>query len=256
MASEHRFGFEWDKYAEINPQYELQFKNWVSPLGPADFNDKVVLDAGCGMGRNSYWTLKWGAQKLTAFDYDKRTVAAAKKNLEQFSNAEVLFESIYDINWQNQFDIAMSIGVIHHLEDPQQALTNMVRALKPGGTLLLWVYSHEGNEWIPKYVDPIRKNITSRLPVSIVYWLAYFCSIPLWLVIKIFYGPTPYLHQLSKFKFWHVHSIVFDQLIPTVANYWKKEEVVHLLEQLPVNDIRISHPPNGSGWTAIAVKNI
>lgn len=255
MASENRFGFEWNLYSELDPQYELQFKNWVAPLGSADFNEKEILDAGCGMGRNSFWALKWGAKEVTAFDFDERSVAAARNNLKEFPNSQVVFKSIYNIDWHEKFDIAFSIGVIHHLEDPVWALKNMVNALKSGGRLLIWVYSYEGNEWIPRFVDPIRKHITSKLPVPIVHWLAYFCSIPLWLAIKIFRGPTPYLRQLSTFKFWHVHSIVFDQLIPTVANYWKKEEVVALFKQLPVENIQINHPPNGSGWTAIAVKN-
>lgn len=255
MASENRFGFEWDKYAQLNPQYELQFQNWVSPLTSRDFKDKTVLDAGCGMGRNSFWALKWGAKQITAFDYDERTVAAAQKNLKEFENAEVLFKSIYNIDWLDKFDIAFSIGVIHHLENPEVALRNMVNALKPGGTLLIWVYSYEGNEWIPKLIDPIRKNITSKLPVSIVHGLAYGCSIPLWLMIKIFRGPTPYLKQLSELKFWHVHSIVFDQLIPVVANYWKKDEVVELFSKLPIENIKIYHPSNGNGWTAIATKS-
>ncbi len=254
MASEHRFGFEWNLYSKLNPQYELQFKNWVAPLDPSNFNDKVVLDAGCGMGRNSYWVLKWGAKEVTAFDFDERSVAVARNNLKDFSNVQVIFKSIYDIDWHEKFDIAFSIGVIHHLEDPVRALKNMINALKPGGILLIWVYSYEGNEWIPRFVDPIRKHITSKLPVAFVHWLAYGCSIPLWLIIKIFRGPTPYLRQLSKFKFWHVHSIVFDQLIPTVANYWKKEEVLFLLEQLPIKNIQINHPPNGSGWTVTAQK--
>lgn len=254
MASEHRFGFEWDLYSHLNPQYELQFKNWVSPLTPADFKDKTVLDAGCGMGRNSYWALKWGAGRLVAFDYDERTVAVARHNLKEFPTTEVLFKSIYDIDWNNEFDIAFSIGVIHHLENPQAALANMVRALKPGGTLLIWVYSYEGNAWVPRFIDPIRKALTSKLPVRMVYWLSYGASVPLWLMLKLFGGSTPYLKELSKFKFWHIHGIVFDQLIPIIAHYWKKSEVADMINQLPVRDIRIHQPPNKSGWTVLAIK--
>jgi len=28
MASEERFGFEWQKYSEVDPNYEIQFKKW------------------------------------------------------------------------------------------------------------------------------------------------------------------------------------------------------------------------------------
>lgn len=255
MSSTERFGYEWDKYSTLDPNYELQFKRWVAPLVPSDFKDKIILDAGCGMGRNSYWALKWGATKVVGFDFDQRSVAAAKKNLTGFdSQAQVLYQSIYDIVWENQFDIVFSIGVIHHLEDPMRALQNMTRALKPGGRLLIWVYSYEGNEWIAKFVDPIRKNITSRLPVGWVHFLSYFVSIPLYLFIHISHGPTPYLKQLSTFKFRHVHSIVFDQLIPKVANYWKKAEVEALLRLAGLSDITVHHPENNMGWTGIGFK--
>ncbi|MFA6171569.1 MAG: class I SAM-dependent methyltransferase [Patescibacteria group bacterium] len=254
MASEERFGYEWKKYKNIEAQYELQFKNWVSPLGPADFSGKKVLDAGCGMGRNSYFALKWGAGGLSAFDLDERSVESAKENIKSFSQAKVFKKSIYEIDWKNEFDIAISIGVIHHLKDPGLALKKMYEAIKPGGTLLIWVYSYEGNEWITRLVDPVRKNITSKLPVSLVHFLSYFCSVPLWLFLKAYRGGNQYLKQLAGFKFFHVHSIVFDQLIPEVANYWTKYEAESLLANAGLKDIRIFRPPNNCGWTVIGIK--
>jgi len=254
MSSQNRFGYEWDKYSEITPMYEEQFLNWTSVVPKEFWKDKHFLDAGCGMGRNSYWPLHWGAASGTAFDYDDRSVASARKTLESFSNATVMFISIYGIDWQDQFDVAFSIGVIHHLKSPHMALKKMVEALKPGGRLIVWVYSYEGNEWIVRYVNPIRIHITSRLPVSLVHLLSYFCSIPLYLFVKLFKGPTSYLKQLSTFDFWHIHSIVFDQLIPDIANYWKKEEVHSLVEGLPLRDIEVTAPPNGLGWILSALK--
>lgn len=254
MSSENRFGYEWGKYSELEEKYEDQFKNWVHPLTPDDFNGKKVLDAGCGMGRNSYWALKWGAGKLVGFDYDERSVNAAKKNLGSFSEACILFKSVYDLDWQNEFDLAFSIGVIHHLKNPGLAIKKIFDSLKPGGRLLLWLYSYEGNEWIPKYVDPVRKNITSKLPLALVHLLSYFFSIPLWLYLKAYRGRNKYFLQLKGFKYWHIHSIVFDQLIPDVANYWKREEVIKLFEGLPCKQININRPPNECGWNVLVQK--
>jgi alpha-glucosidase (family GH31 glycosyl hydrolase) len=78
--------------------------------------------------------------------------------------------------------------------------------------------------------------------------------VPLWLFVKIFKGPSDYLKQLSTFKFWHIHSIVFDQLIPEVAHYWTKEEVASLFAGLDVSKLDIHQPPNHCGWIAIARK--
>lgn len=254
MSSENRFGYEWDKYSEITVAYEGQFLNWTSPMKPTDWAQKKVLDAGCGMGRNSYWPLTYGAESVTAFDFDERSVSRAQKTLKKFPNAHVEFRSIYEIQWKDDFDIAFSIGVIHHLKDPKKALKNLVNALLPGGKLLIWVYSFEGNEWIVRYVNPIRIHITSRLPVPLVHFLSYFFSIPLYLFVKLFKGPSLYFKQLATFDFWHIHSIVFDQLIPDVANYWRREEVLALAVDLPLTDVSVVAPPNGLGWILTASK--
>ena len=254
MSSENRFGYEWDKYHFITPAYEQQFRNWTSPMTPEDWKGKKVLDAGCGMGRNSYWPLKWGAISLTAFDHDDRSVARAKETLKEFPNGTVQYKNIYDIDWKNEFDITFSIGVIHHLRDPKEALKRFVDSLKPGGKLNLWVYSYEGNEWIVRFVNPVRITITSKLPPFLVHFLAYFCSIPLYSFVKIMKGPSNYFRQLSTFSFWHIHSIVFDQLIPDIANYWTKEEARALTDNLPLHDIEVKQTPEGTGWIVTGTK--
>lgn len=254
MSSEGRFGYEWDKYNFMTPAYERQFRNWTHPLEPDDWKGRKVLDAGCGMGRNSYWPLKWGAKSLTAFDHDSRSVARAKETLKEFPNAEIIFKDIYAIDWKNEFDIAFSIGVIHHLREPKRALERIVEALQPGGKMLLWLYSYEGNEWIVRFVNPVRITITSKLPPTIVHFLAYFCSIPLYLIVKIFRGPSPYFRQLSTFNFWHLHSIVFDQLIPDIANYWTQSDARKLVAHLPLRNVSVERTPEGTGWIVIGTK--
>src|SRR3989338_9531660 len=255
MSSQHRFGYEWDRYSRMTSDYEPQFRNWTHPMTPEDWKGLRVLDAGCGMGRNSYWPMRWGAASVTAFDYDERSVARAQETLKEFKNARVLFSSIYDIKWKNEFDVAFAIGVIHHLAEPRRAVSRLADSLKPGGKLLIWVYSYEGNEWIVRYVDPVRKIITSKLPPVLVHALSYFCSVPVYLFVKITRGPSAYLRQLSTFDFWHIHSIVFDQLIPDIAHYWRREEVRSLAEGGgSLADIRVEETPKGTGWILRATK--
>lgn len=145
MASEERFGYEWKKYAEMTPVYEGQFQNWTG-MGPEDFVGKNVLDAGCGMGRNSYWPLKWGARSVTAFDNDEQSLVSARHTLSEFPNATVIRCDISKTPWESEFDVVMCIGVLHHLRNPRLALENFMRALRQNARLVVWVYSYEGNE--------------------------------------------------------------------------------------------------------------
>lgn len=254
MSSEQRFGYEWNRYSWMAFNYERQFRNWTHPFTPVDWEGKKVLDAGCGMGRNSYWPMHYGAASITAFDHDERSVTRTKETLKDFPSAEVLYKSVYDIDWKDLYDITFSVGVIHHLKDPKKAVERIVDALKPGGTLLIWVYSYEGNEWIVRFVNPVRIHITSKLPLAAVHALSYLFSVPLYLFVKLFKGPSPYFEQLSHFDLWHINSIVFDQLIPDIANYWKKDEVRALIRGLSVTGVEVYPTPEGTGWILCATK--
>lgn len=254
MASTDRFGYEWNKYNYILPHYEEQFLKWVHPLTKDSFRGKTVLDAGCGMGRNSYWALKYGSSKLLAFDYDNRSVKAARKVLQEFPNAKVLYADINSFQPEERFDLVFSIGVIHHLYRPDIALRNLTSLLKPGGRLLIWVYGHEGNERLLTILDPLRLYVTSRLPVGFVHAIAYFFSTPLYFWVRLFPQRKPYLLLMKKFGFKHLHSIVFDQLIPKVANYWTREEAFQLLASIDeLHNVEI-YPVNGMSWTVIGIK--
>jgi len=249
-----RFGYQWNKYNKLAPLYKDWLINWIGPLTPEDFKNKRVLDVGCGMGRLSYWVLKWGASSTVSFDYDERSVAATRETLKEFNNAEVLFESAFDIKWKNEFDITFSIGVIHHLEYPRLAVENMVRALKPGGTFLIWIYSREGFGWYLWFFNPLRKYFTSKLPLSFVHMFAHLFAIPLWVFVKIFKGPGAYFKQLSELPYWFIHLNTFDQLIPEVANYWTKDEVRELVTGIGLKEFEIYRPKNESGWIVVGKK--
>ncbi len=254
-SSAERFGYEWDIYDRMDPhrqQYEEQFLNWVWPLSARDFEGRVVLDAGCGMGRNSYWCAQWEAQEVVAFDNDERTVAAARRNLNRFSTVHVERRSIYDLPWENRFDIAMAIGVIHHLTYPQQAVAALHTAVKPGGQVILWVYSVVGYERLLSVLNPVRERVTSRLPASLLHRLAYVVSVPFYGWLMVGRPQRRYFQQLRQFSFRHVHSILFDQLLPRVPRYYDEAGARALMSGF--KDVTITVPPNGNGWIVRGVK--
>ena len=251
LGTENEFGYEWDNYPEILPIHEIQFENWITPFKTKDFKDKTFLDAGCGIGRNSYWALKKGAKNCIAFDFDHRTVNVAKKNLQNFKNAKVKFLSIYDLNMPDTFDIAFSIGVIHHLKDPKIAVENLFNSLKEGGTLIIWVYAKEGNENYIRLLKTLR-FFTIRLPLTIVKFISKALSIILWVTLKII-ANNDYLRMIRKFSLKHLEAIIFDQLFPSISNYWTKKEVIELINNLKIKSYELNHTNNYS-WTLICKK--
>ena len=179
-GSPDRFGYEWAEYAELRPVYEEQFLRWTALIARQDWRGKCFLDVGCGMGRNSHWPMTYGASGGAAIDVDDRSLASAKRTLARWPTIEVRKMSAYAIDFDGAFDFVFSIGVIHHLADPQAALRQITKAAKPGGKVMIWVYGYENNEWIVRWFDPLRKLVFARLPIGVTHFLSLFPTILLW----------------------------------------------------------------------------
>jgi SAM-dependent methyltransferase len=252
-GSSDRFGYEWAKYREIVSEHEEQFRRWTSHLAPADWRGKWFLDVGCGAGRNSYWAMTYGAAGGKAIDIDARSLEAARENLAQCPGVTVESCSAYEIVERDVYDIAFSIGVIHHLEDPALALARMTQATKPGGKVLIWVYGLENNEWIVRFFNPLRRALFSRLPIGLVHHLSLYPATALWIALRLGMGRIGYFDMLRSISFRHLRSIVFDQMLPTIANYWPRATVEALLADQGLTDIKLTWT-NEMSWSAIGTK--
>ena len=253
-GSPDRFGYSWQRFNDLTQEQETQFRGWTVHLSPErDWKGKSFLDGGCGAGRNSYWAMSYGAESCMAVDLDDRSLEAARRNLSGFPTAEIRKCSIYDIPFQDRFDIAFSVGVIHHLNDPQLAVRKLAQAVKPGGQVLIWVYGYENLEFYVNVLNPLRKLFFSWMPLWLVRTLAWVPAALLWMLVRVGITPLGYLKLLRSFSLRHIHHIVFDQMLPRIANYWREKEAVALLEQAGLRDIRTSWV-NEVSWSVIGTK--
>jgi len=252
-GSPDRFGYEWNLYPEILPEHEEQFRRWTVPLTPADWRSKQFLDVGCGMGRNSYWPLKYGAAGGVAIEIDERSLESARRNLSPFPTMQVMRMSAYDLPFEGRFDLAFSIGVIHHLEHPQLALEKMARAVRPGGRVLIWVYGAENNRWLVSVLDPLRRMVFSRLPVGLTHHFSLYPAVLLWALLRLGVRPIEYFRLMARFDFAHLRAIVFDQMLPRIAHYWWRGEVARMMEDAGLEDVRLTWV-NQMSWSALGTR--
>ena len=249
LGSPDRFGYSWAIFSEIQPVHHEQFLRWSAALPRQAWKGARFLDAGCGMGRNSYWAMHEGAAGGVAVDVDERSLAAARKNLKRHPTIEVRDQSIYDIPEENAFDVAFSIGVIHHLSDPQAAVKRLAHAVKPGGNVLIWVYGRENMGWLMRFFDPVRRQVLSRLPLGVVYHLSLYAAAALWVALHAGLSRLEYYKLLREIPFRQLRVIAFDQMIPRIANYWPKDFVEGLLRDTGLRDIRLVQV-NDMSWSA------
>jgi len=157
---------EWERFSD-----DHIFK-WSSlPLEEGFFNRKVCLDAGCGSGRFTRNLLLHGVQKVCAIDVGEGCVRNTQKRNATFAEKlEVKSASVLEIPYEDAtFDFVHCDGVLHHTTDPEKGFTELVRVLKPGGTMVVGVYGKGGLMNFAIYTARLfRFIIPQRLTLSVL----------------------------------------------------------------------------------------
>ena len=108
---------------------------------------KSVLDAGCGNGRYSYGIHQLGAGKVIGLDRSRKNISDAKKRLADrpVPHLDYTLGNVLDLNFENDsFDMVISNGVLHHTEDIDKGLRELVRVMRPGGRGFLMLINNPG----------------------------------------------------------------------------------------------------------------
>ncbi len=261
LETASRFAEEWTRWSDLRDYYEQEFFDWVAPLTAADFANQMVFEGGCGKGRHTAIVASRGAKAIVSLDLGESAFVAFA-HTRQLPNAHVVIGDLLNPPVRAIFDLAFSVGVLHHLPDPAAGFASLASRVREGGRVAFWVYGREGNEWITRYVDPVRKAITSKLPAPFLRIAAIPPAAVLWAVIKLFYRPRAngrgssklpygdYFAALYHYPFDEIHANVFDQLVTPVAYYLREEEVSPWLAS-GFRDVMLrSH--RGYSWTGLA----
>jgi glycosyltransferase involved in cell wall biosynthesis len=259
------FGFEWHRFPEMYAEWERQFFEYMQPHGAEFFRGKKVLDAGCGNGRFAYYATKFGAE-VWAIDLGP-AVEVAKRNTDSVGEAQVIQANLHDPPFAfESFDFIYSIGVLHHLPDPEEAFRNLLRFLKPGGDIQVYLY------WQPER-QPIKslllsgvsaaRQLTTRLPHQAVYALAYPSAIAAFMLFVWPYRmfrQVPWLRglaeklpmkQYASFPFRVCVNDQLDRFSAPIENRYTRAEVKEWFMRAGLGEPRIG---SSYGWVATAKK--
>lgn len=238
-ATASGFGWQWQHFTQKDARYAEQFLGWIAPVTEEFFRGKVVLEGGCGKGRHTQLAARWGAQEVIGIDLSA-AVETAYVATRELPNAHIIQADIYHLPLARTFDYAFSVGVLHHLPHPQTGFESLASKVKAGGHLSAWVYGAENNEWITRWVNPLRENLTSRIDQRILLQLSKIPAACMYLATKLVYGPlnktqsgssiarhlfyNDYLKAIAPFGWREQHTIVFDHLVAPTAFYLSREE--------------------------------
>jgi SAM-dependent methyltransferase len=260
-ATAAQFGWQWQHFTQSDALYADQFLGWIAPVQPEFFKGKVVLEGGCGKGRHTQLAAQWGAKEVIGVDLSAavESAFAATRNLE---NVHVVQADIYHLPFPRVFDYAFSVGVLHHLPDPRGGFKSLASKVENGGHLSAWVYGAENNEWITRWINPLRESLTSRMNPRALLQLSKLPAALLYLTTKLIYRPlnqigngaiaqhlfyNDYLNAISSFGWREQHTIVFDHLVAPTAFYISREEFEDWWREIGAKDVVIGWH-NKNSW--------
>lgn len=112
-----------------------------------------ILDAGCGTGVSTDYLCHLNpGSRVLAVDISPGTLAVAEERTRRSGAAgrvrelRIARRSLLDLDDEGEFDYINSVGVLHHLDRPEEGLRSLARRLAPKGLLHLFLYA-DGGRW-------------------------------------------------------------------------------------------------------------
>jgi len=115
-----------------------------------------VIDVGCGAGRHSFEAYRRGANVI-AFDRDAEGLADVDTILQamgdageapESAKAQVVVGDALALPYPDgSFDSVIASEILEHIPDDDGAISELIRVLKPGGTLAVTV-----PRWLPEKI--------------------------------------------------------------------------------------------------------
>jgi len=101
-----------------------------------DLLNKDVLEIGCGSGYGAFLLDGLHPQSYIGLDVMNEQVELARKNYPQF---QFLIQDAEDLSqFANESkDVIIIFGVLHHIPNWRKTIDEIIRVLKPGGSLFL-----------------------------------------------------------------------------------------------------------------------
>ena len=270
----NHFGNEWAKFNYLDgvasEALDKQFVAYVSPLDLSLFSKEssIAADFGAGSGR---WAdrLKPFFKHVYALEPSESAFEILEKKFKDNAEFTLLNESVEDNSIPNEsLDLAISLGVLHHIPDTKKAILDIYKKIKPGGTFLCYLYYKVEDKpfhyrILFLLVNCVR-NIVSRMPHVIRMLLAKLIAIFIYLPLARFsrhqlkkgkdVTNIP-LHHYANMPFVMLENDALDRFGTRLEQRFNKVEISSMLEEAGFELSTINFSDKEPFWTFSILKS-
>jgi len=250
------FGEEWNKFYDFSDEMITESGNEYFDIVREDMVNKesYVLDIGCGTGR---WTkyLASRAGFIEAVD-PSNAIFAADKLLNSVPNVRLTKASIETLPFPDEsFDFAMSIGVLHHIPDTQQAMKDCVKKVKKGGYFFVFLYYNFDKRGLlfrsVFFMSNLVRKMVSKLPNKLKKFvcdiLAVVLYMPFVLLVRFFrfLGMKKFAEKLPLSSYYNKDFYVFrndalDRFGTRLEQRFSEKQVKEMMTNAGLTEIIVS----------------
>ncbi|EHL10674.1 hypothetical protein HMPREF9629_00889 [Peptoanaerobacter stomatis] len=140
----------WDKVARFYDIFEKLYngevncKLVIAVSNMVESSDRI-LECACGTGMLSKG-IALRCKELIATDFSDGMLKQTKKNCKHMNNVKIRKADIMSLNFKDgEFDKVVAGNVIHLLDFPYEALTELIRVCKNGGKVIIPTYVNNEN---------------------------------------------------------------------------------------------------------------
>jgi SAM-dependent methyltransferase len=244
----NHFGKEWAKYNYLDgiasEALDNQFEAYVQPIDLLKFDKQssIAADFGAGSGR---WTerLEPFFRKIYAVEPSPSAVNVMIEKFALVPKIEVLNEDVEENSIpEKSLDLAISLGVLHHIPDTSKAILDISQKIKHGGTFLCYLYYKVENKPIHYRVlfqiVNLFRFLISRLPHPIRMMLAKVIALFVYLPLARFsrfqmnrgrdISNIP-LHHYAEMPLVMLENDALDRFGTRLEQRFNKEEIASML---------------------------
>jgi SAM-dependent methyltransferase len=256
------FGYIWGlQAAAVRPPtarrpYHLHVMS--EAVGAPPF-EGLILDGGCGDGVDLAMLALDPRVEIVGVELSGGGVKTTTARTAGLERAHVIQADLLRLPLASDtFDGAYSYGVVHHTPDPERAVREIARTLKPGARLLLYVYEDFADRaWYWRLALALANSvrvITTRLPPRLLMAICRALSPVVYVLCTL---PARRFAWASRFPYRHgTHPLsmtgdLYDRLSAPIEERYSKDGAAALARQAGLEVLRVEQR---RGWVVHALK--